>query len=307
MLALQSLFGFFALHALAWLVSERRGAIAWRPVIAGMVLTVALAVVFLKLPLFSDVFLWLNRAVGAIDGATQAGTSFVFGYLGGAPLPFEEKPQVSSFILAFRALPLVLVISALSALFYYWRVLPWLVRGFSWVLVRAMRLGGAVGLSAAANVFVGMVEAPLVVRPYIAAMSRSELFVTMTCGMATIAGTVMVLYATFLARTVPDALAHILIASIIATPAAIAVALLMVPPEPGEAAGGTDAKLVPVGGDREHGRDHPRDARRRAAPDQHRRHAARVRGARESRQRRALAPARCRGLGRHAATAARTA
>jgi CNT family concentrative nucleoside transporter len=84
-----------------------------------------------------------------------------------------------------------------------------------------------------------------VVRPYVAAMTRSELFVTMSCGMATIAGTVMVLYATFLARTVPDALAHILVASIIATPAAIAVALLMVPPEPGEASGGTDAKLVP--------------------------------------------------------------
>jgi CNT family concentrative nucleoside transporter len=244
-LALQSLFGFVALHALAWCLSERRGAIAWRPVIAGMALTFGLAVVFLKLPFFADVFLWLNRAVGALDRATQAGTSFVFGYLGGAPLPFEEKPQVSSFVLAFRALPLVLVISALSALLYYWRVLPWLVRGFSWLLVRTMRVGGAVGLSAAANVFVGMVEAPLVVRPYIAAMSRSELFVTMSCGMATIAGTVMVLYATFLAHAVPDALAHILVASIVATPAAIAVALLMVPPEPGEAAGGTDARLVP--------------------------------------------------------------
>jgi concentrative nucleoside transporter, CNT family len=244
-LALQSLFGFFALHALAWLVSERRTAVAWRPVIAGMVLTVALAVLFLKLPLFSEGFLWRNRAVGALDHATQAGTSFVFGYLGGAPLPFEEKPQVSSFVLAFRALPLVLVISALSALFYYWCILPWVVRGFSWLLVRTMRVGGAVGLSAAANVFVGMVEAPLVVRPYVAAMSRSELFVTMSCGMATIAGTVMVLYATFLSQTVPDALAHILIASIIATPAAIAVALLMVPPAPGEATDGTDAKLVP--------------------------------------------------------------
>jgi len=243
-LALQSLFGFFALHALAWLLSERRGAIAWRPVVAGMLLTAALAVVFLKAPLFSEIFLLLNRAVGALDRATQAGTSFVFGYLGGAPLPYEEKPQVSSFILAFRALPLVLVISALSALFYYWRILPWIVRGFSWLLVRTMRLGGAVGLSAAANVFVGMVEAPLVVRPYVAAMSRSELFVTMTCGMATIAGTVMVLYATFLARAVPDALAHILVASIIATPAAIAVALLMVPPAPDETTGGTDAKLV---------------------------------------------------------------
>jgi CNT family concentrative nucleoside transporter len=244
-LALQSLFGFFALHALAWLVSERRRAIPWRPVLAGMALTFGLAALFLKLPLFSEPFLWLNRAVGALDRATGAGTSFVFGYLGGAPLPYEEKPPASSFILAFRALPLVLVISALSALFYYWRVLPWIVRGFSWLLVRALRVGGAVGLSAAANVFVGMVEAPLVVRPYVAAMSRSELFVTMTCGMATIAGTVMVLYATFLAGTVPDALAHILIASIIATPAAIAVALLMVPPAPGEATGSTDARLVP--------------------------------------------------------------
>ncbi len=244
-LALQSLCGFFALHALAWLASERRGAVPWRPVLGGMALTFALALLLLKLPLFADAFLWLNRAVGALDRATQAGTSFVFGYLGGAPLPFEEKPFASSFILAFRALPLVLVISALSALLYYWRVLPWLVRGFSWVLVRTMRVGGAVGLAAAANVFVGMVEAPLVVRPYIAAMTRSELFVTMSCGMATIAGTVMVLYATFLAQAVPDALAHILIASIIATPAAIAVALVMVPPAPGEAAGGTDARLVP--------------------------------------------------------------
>ena len=291
-LALQSLFGFFALHALAWLVSERRAAVAWRPVIAGMVLTVALAVLFLKLPLFSEVFLWLNRAVGALDRATQAGTSFVFGYLGGAPLPFEEKPQVSSFILAFRALPLVLVISALSALFYYWRILPWLVRGFSWLLVRTMRVGGAVGLSAAANVFVGMVEAPLVVRPYVAAMSRSELFVTMSCGMATIAGTVMVLYATFLAKTVPDALAHILIASIIATPAAIAVALLMVPPAPGETTGRHRREARAVGRDRQHGRDHPRHDGRRTAPDQHRGHAARLRRAGEPRQRGARPPAR---------------
>jgi CNT family concentrative nucleoside transporter len=244
-LAVQSLFGFFALHALACLVSERRRAIPWRPVLAGMALTLALAALALKVPLFAELFLWLNRAGGALDRATGAGTAFVFGYLGGAPLPFEEKPQASSFILAFRALPLVLVVSALSALLFYWRILPWLVRGFSWLLVRSMGVGGAVGLSAAANVFVGMVEAPLVVRPYVAAMSRSELFVTMTCGMATIAGTVMVLYATFLAGTVPDALAHILIASIIATPAAIAVALLMVPPEPGEATGGTDARLVP--------------------------------------------------------------
>lgn len=244
-LAAQSLFGFFALHAAAWLLSERRQSIPWRPVLAGMVLTLALAVLLLKVPLFSELFLSLNRAVGALERATQAGTSFVFGYLGGAPLPYEEKPETSSFVLAFRALPLVIVISALSALLFYWRILPWIVRGFSWLLVRSMGIGGATGLAAAANVFVGMVEAPLFVRPYLAAMSRSELFVTMSCGMATIAGTVMVLYATILGKAVPDALGHILIASIIATPAAIAVSLLMVPPEPGAGGADGDAKLAP--------------------------------------------------------------
>ena len=244
-LALQSLFGFFALHALAWLFSERRRSIPWRSVLAGMALTLALAALLLKVPLFSELFLWLNRAVGALERATQEGTSFVFGYLGGAPLPYEEKPETSSFVLAFRALPLVIVISALSALLFYWRILPWIVRGFSWLLTRSMGIGGATGLSAAANVFVGMVEAPLFVRPYLAAMSRSELFVTMSCGMATIAGTVMVLYATILGKVVPDALGHILIASLIATPAAIAVSLLMVPPEPGAGGADGDAELAP--------------------------------------------------------------
>jgi CNT family concentrative nucleoside transporter len=140
----------------------------------------------------------------------------------------------------------VLVISALSSLLFYWRVLPWVVRLFARLLERTMGVGGAVGLSAAANVFVGMVEAPLFVRPYIARMSRSELFVMMSCGMATIAGTVMVLYAGFIGRVVPGALGHILVASVIATPAAIAVALLMVPPAPHEpATGGTAADLEP--------------------------------------------------------------
>jgi CNT family concentrative nucleoside transporter len=245
-LAAQSAFGFLALHALAWALSERRRSIRWRPVLAGMALTLGLAALFLKVPAVSDTFLLINRAVEALEHATQAGTSFVFGYLGGAPLPFEEKPATSSFVLAFRALPLVLVISALTSLLYYWRVLPWVVRRFARLLERTMGVGGAVGLSAAANVFVGMVEAPLFVRPYIARMSRSELFVMMTCGMATIAGTVMVLYASFIGKAVPGALGHILIASIIATPAAIAVSLLMVPPTADEhATGGTAADLAP--------------------------------------------------------------
>jgi concentrative nucleoside transporter, CNT family len=245
-LVAQSAFGFLALHALAWAVSENRRGVTWRPVIAGMALTLGLAALCLKVPAVSEAFLVLNRAVESLEGATQAGTSFVFGYLGGAPLPYEEKPATSSFVLAFRALPLVIVISALSSLLFYWRVLPWIVRLFARALERTMGVGGAVGLSAAANVFVGMVEAPLFVRPYIARMTRSELFVMMSCGMATVAGTVMVLYASFIGRAVPGALGHILVASIIATPAAIAVSLLMVPPAPYErATGGTAADLVP--------------------------------------------------------------
>jgi len=242
---LQSLVGFFAFFVIAWLFSERRREVPWRTAVGGMALTLALGALFLKVPVFADVFLWLNRAVNALEGATQAGTSFVFGYLGGGPLPFEEKQPGASFILATRALPLVLVVSALTALLYYWRVLPVIVKGFALVLEKTMGIGGAVGLSAAANVFVGMVEAPLFVKPYIARMSRAELFNLMTVGMATIAGTVMVLYATVIGKSVPDALANILIASIIATPAAIAIAALMVPPRAGESAVEAD-RLPPM-------------------------------------------------------------
>lgn len=229
-LALQSLVGFVVLHVIAWALAEDRRRVAWRTVLPGMALTIVLAVLLLKVPVIAELFRALNDAVNALERATAAGTSFVFGFLGGGPLPFEEKQPGASFVFAFRALPLVLVISALSALLFYWRVLPVVVRTFSWLLRRTMGVGGAEGLSAAANVFVGMIEAPLFVRPYVARMTRSELFVLMTCGMATIAGTVMVLYASVLAKAVPDALAHIVIASIIATPAAIAIAVLMVPP-----------------------------------------------------------------------------
>lgn len=230
-LAVHSLLGFLALHVLAWAMSERRDRIAWRPVLSGMALTIVLAVMLLKVPLIADAFRHVNEAVNALERATQAGTSFVFGYLGGGDVPFDIKNPHATFVLAFRALPLVLVISALTALLYYWRILPLIVQAFAALLRRTMGVGGAEGLSAAANVFVGMVEAPLFVRPYLAQMSRGELFVTMTCGMATIAGTVMVLYASFLSKVIPDALAHILVASIIATPAAIVVAVLMVPPD----------------------------------------------------------------------------
>ncbi|MGB5082972.1 MAG: nucleoside transporter C-terminal domain-containing protein [Burkholderiales bacterium] len=225
-----SLLGFFLLHAIAWMLSEDRRTVAWRPVAGGMALTLGLGVVLLKAPQAKTVFLALNEAMSA---ATRDGTAFVFGFLGGGPLPFAETYPGASFVLAFRALPLVLVVSALSTLLFHWRVLPWIVKAFSLLLQRTMGVGGAIGLSSAANVFVGMVEAPLVVKPYIRNMNRSELFVLMSCGMATVAGTVMALYASILARAIPDALGHILIASIVSTPAAIAVAVLMVPSREG--------------------------------------------------------------------------
>jgi CNT family concentrative nucleoside transporter len=235
-----SLIGFFLLHVIAWAFSENRRIVAWRPVVAGMLLAFGLGVVLLKAPYVKDVFLVLNGALNALEKATQDGTSFVFGFLGGGPLPFAETYPGASFVLAFRALPLVLVVSALSALLFYWRVLPWIVNVFSLLLQKTMGVGGAIGLSSAANVFVGMVEAPLVVKPYIRNMSRGELFILMSCGMATVAGTVMALYASVLSKVVPDALGHILIASIISTPAAIAISVLMVPGE----APATEGRLV---------------------------------------------------------------
>lgn len=248
LLALQSLLGVFALTALALALSENRRAISGRIVAGGLALQFALALVFLKVPPVRDAFLLLNDALLAIQRATAAGTTFVFGYLGGGPLPFAETYAGASFVLAFRALPVVLVMSALSALLFHWGVLPAVVKGFAFALKRAMGVGGAEGLSAAANVFVGMVEAPLLIRPYLARLSRPELFSVMTCGMATIAGTVMALYASFLSQAVPGALGHILIASLLSAPAAIMISRLMIPASE-EIFSGADAESLPPSDD----------------------------------------------------------
>jgi len=189
-------------------------------------------VALITIPFVRSLFSLLDDAVLALDAATGSATAMVFGYLGGAPSPFVESNTGSTFILAFRALPIVLMISALSALLFHWRVLPWLVALFARLLTRLLRVGGVVGVSAAANTLLGMVEAPLIVRPYLQTMTRGELFIVMTGGMATIAGTVMVLYASVLGPVLPDALGHIIAASVIATPVAIAVAVIMVPVAP---------------------------------------------------------------------------
>jgi CNT family concentrative nucleoside transporter len=229
MLQLQSAFGVLALLAIAWALGENRRAVSLRQAAIGLVVTFLTAVALIKLPVVAHAFGVINDAVGAIAAASRAGTSFVFGYLGGAALPFDLKAPGADFILAFQALPVVLVMSVLTTLLFYWRVLPPVVRGMAWLLERTLGVGGAVGLSTAANIFLGMVEAPLFIRPYLAQLTRSELFLVMTGGMAGIAGTVLVLYATLLAPLIPDAPAHFVIASVLGAPAAILVSLIMVP------------------------------------------------------------------------------
>lgn len=228
-LQIQSALGLLALCALAWALGGCRRGVSWRVVAAGLGLQLALAVLLLQVPAMRAVFAVFGDAVNALASATRQGTSLVFGYLGGAPLPFDEKTPGASFILFFQGLPLVLVVGALSALLYHWRVLPLLVSLLSRLLRRAFGLDGATGFATAANVFVGMVEAPLLVRPWLAGLSRSGLFVVMTAGLATISGNVLVLYALFIGQVVPDAAGQLLTASLISAPAAVLVALLMIP------------------------------------------------------------------------------
>jgi CNT family concentrative nucleoside transporter len=225
----QGLAGVLVLLALAWLLSENRRAIAWRTVVGGVVLEFALAVLLIRVPPARHLMLLLNDAADALQRATDAGTGFVFGYLGGDHLPFTEAHPGAAFILAFKALPMVLVISALASLLFYWGVLQLITGLFAWVLRRTLGVGGALALGAAVHVFVGMIEAPLLIRPWLARLERGELFALMSCGMAGIAGTVMVIYAAILGPVIPDALANILTASLISTPGALAIAALMVP------------------------------------------------------------------------------
>jgi len=232
----QSAAGLAAFTAIAWAIGRLKSGAAepfpWRFAASALALQLALALILTQIPPVRALFSHINDLILVLQKATEAGTSFVFGYVGGGKPPFEVTDPSSSFVLAFQALPILVLISALSALLFHWRILPVVVRGFAWALNRSLRLSGSVGIGAAANIFVGMVEAPLLIRPYVTRLARTELFMIMTCGMATIAGTVMVLYATFLADAIPDAAGQLLTASLISAPAALLIARLMLPPDP---------------------------------------------------------------------------
>ncbi len=226
--------GIVVLLGIAWLLSERRRDIRYGQVAAGVAIQMALAFVLLNVPWIRDALLLLNHVVYAMEAATTAGTAVVFGFLGGASdVPFVFTPganaESSLTIFAFRILPQILVFSVVVALLWHWRVLPWAIRGFAWALHKTLGLGGAVGVAAATSVFLGMVESPLVIRAYLKSLSRSEFFVVITCGMATVAGSIMVLYAVVLAPVIAGALGHVLIASIINVIGAVVIARIIIP------------------------------------------------------------------------------
>jgi len=242
MTLLQGLLALAILLAIAFALSEDRRAIPLRVVIGGVALQIALALLFTKFPPAVAAILKLTHGVEALQRATDAGTSLVFGFLGGAPLPYAETKPGASYILAFRAFPMVLTISALATLMFYLGLMQKIVAGFAFVLRRALGVGGPLGVGAAVHIFVGMVEAPLIVRPYLTTMSRGELFALMSCGMAGIAGTVMAIYGAILSAHVPDALPNIISAAIISTPAALALAALMIPFTPDDSS--TEIKIA---------------------------------------------------------------
>ena len=241
---LRGIIGIAVLMGLAWAVSENRRTLpGWRWIAGALALQGLLAVLIVRVPAVWAAVGLVNNAVSAVEAATLKGSSYMFGYLGGAELPFALKPGAQPpLIIAFQILPLVIVFSALSALLWHWGVLRWIVNGLSFLLRRSLGVSGVVGLSGGASVFLGVVEAPLVTRAYFGKVSRSELFQIMTLTMATISGAILILYATTLKATVPDAVGHMISASLISLPAALLIARLMVPPTPEDAATEVDTE-----------------------------------------------------------------
>ncbi|TRD11979.1 nucleoside:proton symporter [Erythrobacter insulae] len=235
---LRGVFGIAVLLSIAWAISEdRSGRPGWRWITGALVLQGALALVIVRVPFVWDLMAYANEGVSAIERATLDGSSYMFGYLGGAPLPFELKEGGDApLIIAFQILPLVIVFSALAAVLWHWGVLKWLVNGLSFLLRRTLGVSGVVGLSGGANMFLGVVESPLVVRAYFAKMSRAELFQVMVLAMSTISGAILILYATTLRDTVDDAVGHMISASLVSLPAALLIAKLMVPGRPDDTA-----------------------------------------------------------------------
>ena len=230
----QSLVGLTLTLALCWALSEDRKRFPWRLAIGAIGLQIGLVALMFGVPQARAVVSGINDAVDGLASATAQGTQFVFGYLGGGAQPYSVANESSLFVFAFQVLPLILVISALSALLWHWKILRWITRGFGFLFQKSMGLGGASALATAANIFLGMVETPIIIKGYLDKLSRSELFMMMVVGLATVAGSTMVAYAMILKATLPNAAAHVLVASIVSAPAGVLLARIMIPEKPGE-------------------------------------------------------------------------
>ncbi len=239
----QGLIGIALVLVAAWALSaDRKASVPWRFVGGALLLQLALALVIVRVPIVWQVVGLANKAVAAIERATLKGSAYMFGYTGGGPIPFVLKPgEAPPLIIAFQILPLIIVFSALTSLLWHWGILKALVRGLSWALRRTLGVSGVVGLAGGASLFLGVVEQPLVTRAWFDRISRSELFALMVLAMSNISGALLVLYATTIAEVVPDAVGHMISASLLSLPAAILIARLM---EPG--ANATDASLADV-------------------------------------------------------------
>ena len=234
---LRGLLGIAALTAFAWLVSENRRRVEWRIVGWGLGLQMGIAVLMLKAPLFQRLLMQLNRLVRAVEQATHDGAAFVFGYLTGGPAPFQtvDGANLAPQLFFFGPLMMLIVVGALSAVLFHFGILQRVVHAFAHVLRRTMGLGGAEGVVVAANVFLGQSDAPLLIKPYVSHLGRAGLMTVMTAGMTTISGSLMIVFAALLEPVMPGiVLGHLVVASIISAPAAVMVARLMVPAQPGE-------------------------------------------------------------------------
>lgn len=236
----QGLIGLTGILLLGWALSEnRRDVPRWTWIGGALLLQFAIAIIVTRVPFVWTLVGYANGAVASIERATLAGSSYMFGYTGGAPIPFLLKPGVEPpVIIAFQILPLIIVFSAISALLWHWGVLRLIVRGCAWALRRSLGVSGVVGLGGGATIFLGVVETPLVLRAWFDRMSRSELFMIMVLIMSTISGAILVLYATTLSKTVPNAVGHMIVASLISLPAAVLIARLLVP---GDGSASTEA------------------------------------------------------------------
>lgn len=233
-LNLQSLLGIVVVILLCWIVSENRRAFPWRLAIGAVAVQAALVLALFAIPGSQGVLAAITGAVDGLAAATRVGAQFVFGYLAGGAQPYVIENRPALFVFAFEVLPLILVISALSALLWHWRILRWITRGFGFLFQKTLGLGGASALAVAANIFLGMIESPIVIRAYLDKLTRSEIFLMMVVGLATVAGSTMVAYATLLAPVLPNAAGHVLVASIVSAPAGVLLARIIVPEKAGQ-------------------------------------------------------------------------